>query len=180
MKTTTIALCLIVIIGSSAQAQHSMANRDKMKAFDGWAGRWEGEGWMQMGPGEPKKSNVIEIITPKLDGLVYLVEGRGTLPEGEPGAGKVVHDALGILSYDQSTDQYKFRSYVQSGHTTDAWFNLVDTNKFQWGFDIPNYGKMRYTITLDPAASTWNEIGEFSSDGATWVKNFEMNLKKVD
>lgn len=27
---------------------------------------------------------------------------------------------------------------------------------------------------------TWKEIGEFSADGTTWTKFFEMNLKKID
>jgi hypothetical protein len=35
----------------------------------------------------------------------------------------------------------------------------------------------RFTITLTPAGEWW-EIGEFSRDGTTWTKFFEMTLKK--
>ena len=34
---------------------------------------------------------------------------------------------------------------------------------------------------MDASKKAWNEIGEISNDnGTTWVKFFEMNLKKVD
>ena len=73
---------------------------------------------------------------------------------------------------------YQFKTYLKDGRSTDAWFNIVGENKYAWGFDIPSGGKSRYNITLDPTRNTWNEIGEFSRDGATWMKFFEMNLVK--
>jgi len=154
-----------------------MGNKEKMKIFSAWEGRWQGEGSMQMGPGEPKKSNVDEQITYKLDGMVLLVEGVGKLPDGSE---KIVHQALGLLSFDQGANAYKFKTYLRDGRSTDAWFNHLGENKFQWGFDIPTRGKTRYSITIDPNKKTWNEIGEFSQDGITWMKFFEMNLTKAE
>lgn len=177
---TTVTLLTLLITATCSMAQHGTPHLDKMKVFEGWSGRWEGEGWMRMGPGEPRKANVVEQITPKLGGLVYLVEGVGTIPGDAPGAGQKVHEAIALLSYDPASSQYKFRSHVMSGHSSDAWFTVSGQGKFQWGFDIPNYGKMRYTITLDVDKGTWHEIGEISQDGSTWNKNFEMNLKKVN
>ena len=46
-----------------------------------------------------------------------------------------------------------------------------------WGFAVPQAGRVRFTITLTQAGEWW-EIGEFSRDGATWAKFFEMTLKK--
>jgi hypothetical protein len=169
------------LLCSKSIAQPSeTVGKEKMQVLSAWVGRWQGEGSMQMGPGEPKKSNVDEKIELKLNGTVMLVEGVGKTIDPATKEETIVHHALGILSYDQMGNQYKFRTYLKDGRSTDAWFTPTGENKFQWGFDIPNGGKTRYTITLDPKAKTWNEIGEFSRDGNTWSKFFEMNLKKTE
>jgi hypothetical protein len=111
---------------------------------------------------------------------VMLVEGVGKSINSTTKEEQVVHHALAVLSYDQMTSQYKFRTYLKDGRSTDAWLTPLGENKFAWGFDIPAGGKTKYTITLDPKAKTWNEVGEFSRDGNTWSAFFEMNLKKVD
>ena len=134
---------------------------------------------MQQGPGEPKRSTVDEHIEFKLEGSIVLVEGTGKTTDPATKTEAIVHHALGILSYDQATSQYKFKSYLNNGRSTDAWFNITGENKYQWGFDVPT-GKIKYSITIDPTQKTWNEIGEFSRDGNTWMKFFEMNLKKVE
>ncbi len=173
-----ITLFIAALTGKSF-AQVEMSSKEKMKVFDSWVGRWQGEGSMQMGPGEPKKSSVDENIESKLDGTVLLIEGLGRRTDPETKKEIIVHHALAILSYDQYSNQYKFRSHLEDGRSTDAWVIVTGDNTFQWGFDVPNRGKMRYSITLDPAKKTWNEIGEFSADGTNWSKVFEMNLKKV-
>jgi hypothetical protein len=178
MKTRTmlfVALCAIAV-NVSAQTPNNVVNKDKIGALSAWLGRWQGEGSMQMGPGEPKKSSVDERIESKLDGTIMVVEGIGKTSNPE----MVVHHAFGIISYDAATSQYKFKTYLKDGRSSDAWFSVVGDNKYQWGFDVPNGGKVRYSITLDPNQKTWNEIGEFSRDGNTYAKFFEMNLKKVE
>jgi hypothetical protein len=155
-----------------AQAPNPAINKEKMKVFSAWVGQWQGEGSMQTGPGEAKKSSVDEKIEMKLDGTILVVEGLGK------NEGAVVHNAFGIISYDQMTSQYKFKTYVKEGRTADAWFNVLGENKYQWGFDVPNGGKVRYTINID--GKKWNEIGEYSRDGNTYMKTFEMNLTKVE
>jgi hypothetical protein len=172
-------LFVVVLINKSA-AQTESITKEKMKVFANWAGRWQGEGSMQMGPGEPRKSNVDEKIESKLDGTVYLVEGVGKAINPETKQEMVVHHALALLSYDNASGQYKFRTHLKDGRSSDSWFNVTGENAFQWGFDVPTRGKTRYTILIDPKAKTWNEIGEFSADGKIWNKFFEMNLKKTE
>ncbi len=94
------------------------------------------------------------------------------------GKESVVHHALAILSYDQPSGQYKFKSYLRDGRSTDAWFTVLGDNQYQWGFDIPR-SKIRYNITIDSGKKTWKEVGEFLH-GPNWRKFFEMNLVKVD
>ena len=176
MKKLTVVIAIICsfVANVFAQAPNPAVNKEKMNALAAWVGRWQGEGSMQMGPGEPKKSSVDEKIELKLDGTILVVEGIGKSD------GVVVHNALGIVSYDPASSQYKFKTYIKEGRSTDAWFNITGENKYQWGFDTPG-GKIRYSINLDPNQKTWNEIGEFSRDGgATYSKFFEMNLKKVE
>lgn len=177
MILVMVSVCSMI---QNAQAQPELGSKDKMKVFTAWEGRWQGEGWMQMGPGERKTSIVDEKIEAKLDGMVYLVEGIGKSIDPATKQEVIVHHALALLSYDQATGQYKFRSHLKDGRSSDSWFNVTGENTFQWGFDIPNRGKTRYSIKLDPTAKTWNEIGEYSADGNTWNKFFEMNLKKTD
>jgi hypothetical protein len=181
MKNLMFLLLLFVTsVIQNATAQPEMGSKEKMKVFANWEGRWQGEGWMQMGPGEPKKSTVEEKIESKLDGMIYLVEGVGKSLNSETKQEIVVHHALAVLSYDQGTSQYKFRTHLKDGRSSDSWFNVTGENIYQWGFDIPGRGKTRYTIKLDPKAKTWNEIGEYSADGNSWNKFFEMNLKKIE
>jgi len=179
MNIMNVSLFCLMFIGmvsikSSAQPSEAVA-KEKMKAFAFWAGHWQGEGSIQMGPGEPKKSKVDEHIDFKLNGTVLLIEGVGKSVPGDA----IVHHALGIVSFDQSDNQYKLNSYLKDGRNAAAWLKIIEDNKYQWGFDTPQ-GKIKYSITIDPAQKTWNEIGEFSSDaGTTWFKFFEMNLIKI-
>ena len=177
-NVVAIAIMLMGLISGKLIAQE-MGDKEKMKAFAGWAGRWQGEGFIQLGPGEPEKSTVDERIEYKLDGMVILIEGIGMAPDEATKKETIVHHALGVISYNQASSQYKLRSYLKDGRSTDAWLIVTAKNNYQWGFDTPQ-GKIRYTITIDPIKKTWNEIGEFSNDGTTWRKFFEMNLKKVE
>lgn len=176
-----VIILAIVLMGSitGKVIAQEMGDKEKMKIFAAWTGRWQGEGTMQMGPGEPSKSSVDERIEYKLDGMILQVEGIGKATHPETKQEKVVHHAFAILSFDRITNQYKFKTYLKDGPSTNAWLNVLAENKYQWGFETPQ-GKIRYTIVIDPAAKTWNETGEFSSDASNWKKFFEMNLKKTE
>jgi hypothetical protein len=179
MKNVLIILFMLAgMYTGKIVAQNPQINKEKMNALTAWAGHWQGEGSMQMGPGEPNKSSIDEHIESKLDGTVLLVEGVGTALDPATGKEAVVHHALAVLSYDEASSQYKFKSYLNDGKSTDAWFNALGNNQYQWGFETPK-GKIRYNIAIDPVKKTWKEVGEFF-DGTNWWKFFEMNLVKVD
>jgi hypothetical protein len=166
----------VLMENTHAQSRH----KEKMKSFTSWIGRWQGNGEIRMGPGEPKRSVVDERIESKLDGTLLLIEGIGKSTDPITKQENIAHHALAILSYDQTSEQYKFNSYLQDGRSTQAWFNVLEENKYQWGFEAGG-NNIRYSITLDPIQHTWNEVGEFSRDkGTTWLKFFEMNLKKTE
>ncbi len=175
-----IILLLIGVHSANLFAQPSPeVYKEKMKQFAFWEGRWQGEGSTQMGPGPAKKSTVDETLQFKLDGTVMLIEGIGKAIDPQTNQSQVVHHAMAILSYDPAGGQYKFQTYLKDGRSTAALLKIIEENKYEWGYDVPN-GKIRYLITIDPTQKTWNEIGQFSNDnGTTWMKFFEMNLGKV-
>lgn len=173
----TMAILVVLSIKTLAQPGNGAFNKEKLSAFSAWAGEWQGEGSMQMGPGPVKKSNVTEKIEYKLDGTILVVEGIGKSVDATTKQEVISHHAFGILSFDAASQEYKFKSYIQDGKSAEAWFTILESNKYAWGFDTPN-GKIRYTIVIDAVKKTWNEVGEFSRDGAQWMRFFEMNLVK--
>lgn len=141
------------------------------------AGEWDGMGWIQFGE---RKIDFLghERVEPRLDGTLLLVEGLHHEKQPDGSKGRVVHNAMGIFSFDAEAKTYGFRTYVLRGGGKDAWAKVIADHHVEWGFSDPRGGAMRYTITLTPAGE-WHEIGERSAgDGKPWTKFFEMTLKK--
>lgn len=152
----------------SKEVQTAMSNVSVM------AGKWEGDGWRLAPNGEKNSSHTIENINWKLDNTLLVMEGFGQKEDG-----KVVHNAFGVLSYNPNTDRYSLKTFLSSGLSTEAGFDVIEPNKlFRWWFEDNRGGTFQYTITND--GSTWNEVGEYSADKKQWRKFFEMNLKKVE
>ena len=165
--------CLACIFAAAASAQTpntAELKRTEMKKLDKMAGQWKGSGWIQQGPTrEPFTGS--ETVQRKLDGLAMLVEGNFSNP-----AGKVIHQTLAVLSSNDKLNGYVFTTYLLNGISGVQDFKVMGDH-FEWGFPIANVGQVRYTIKVDD--TTWFEIGEFSRDGKTWTKNFEMKLDRV-
>ena len=142
----------------------------EMKKIEKMAGQWKGSGWIQQGPNRETFTGG-ETVQMKVDGLAMLVEGNFANPEG-----KVIHQTLAVLSCNDKMTGYNFATYLANGLTGVHDFKVV-SDHFEWGFPIPNVGTVRYTIKVDE--KSWFEIGEFSRDGTTWSKNFEMKLDRV-
>ena len=180
MKTIAFyILAFAALTGKVLSQPNDALAKEKLKIFSRWTGHWKGEAFTQMGPGEPKKSIVDEHAELKLDGSIFVVEGIGKATDPATNEEVVVHHAYGILSFDQKDGEYKFKTYLKGGRSSDAWFKVIAENNYQWGFDVPN-GKIRYSINIDDQKKLWNEIGEYSADGNNWMKFFTMNLTKVD
>lgn len=147
---------------------------DAMSKLEYMAGRWTGSGWMEMG-GNRLQFTGSETITPKLDGLVLMVEGD--FYGGAPGAapGPPVHQTLGVISYDARAKTYRFSSWLASGTAGERELT-VGNKTWSWEIKQPN-NQVRYTFTLTPQGE-WLEKGERSTDGTTWKQFFEMRLSK--
>jgi len=174
---------IVVLVGGILTSTHAQppnfaACKEKMLPLLQWVGTWKGEGSM-LSPSGEKKSSVVEKIEAKLDNTMIMLEGIGKITDPATQQETVVHHAIGVVSFDAVTSQYKLRTWLQDGKSGDSWFKITGENSYQWGFENP-MGKTRYTIELNPQKKTWFEFGEFSKDGTTWKKFFEMNLTKVD
>lgn len=150
---------------SIAQApDYSEAVGEKMSPFTSWLGKWVGVGTMQTQQG-PSSTTVEEIIEMKLGGTAILINGLGKVNANTENE-RVVHNALGILSYNIQEQRYTFHSWLGTGVSSEAWFEIVDTNRYQWGLDTPQQ-KIRYTITLDASKGT---------PGVKWENFHAMDL----
>ena len=167
-----IAATLICATYSIAQSYSTPDNKlTHMKKLENWVGNWSGEGWMMMGPGSKKEFTQKEEITSKLNGLLIMVEGKGTSKETQ----EIIHNAFALISYDEKDSIYSFQAHLVNGLTTDATASW-NGDAFEWGFSPPNGGHIKYSIVLKD--DTWHETGAYSADGNMWHQFFEMNLTK--
>jgi hypothetical protein len=170
-----ILLAIVPALDAPAQEGAAAAPDPGLEAMGKLAplvGKWEGTGWMRMGPGEPSHTRSTETVEFRLDGRILVIEGLHWSKEKPD---EVVHHAMGIISHDPETGHYRFRSYLSDGRNGDHEMRL-EGDAILWFIDTPR-GKIRYTIRIHDGK--WDETGEFSADGETWNEFFGMNLKAV-
>ncbi len=169
-----LAIALLTVSPAALLAQApASGQRSEMKKLEWLAGNWKGAGWIQMGPQGRKEFTQTEAIQVKLGGLVLIIEGEGKSKED----GSSVHTALAFVSYDEGAKTFRWRAFTADGRQTDTVAE-VGTNTLEWGLEIPQRGRMRYTIKRNEKGE-WCEVGEMTRDGQTWQKFFEMTLQRV-
>jgi hypothetical protein len=172
LKKIGLAAIFLFALSSLVFAQEMPSadgQRAEMKKLESLAGQWKGAGWIQQGAKRETFTGT-ETVQRKLDGLALLVEGKFSNAEG-----KIIHETLAVLSFDAKAKNYRFRTYLASGMSGEHDFKLL-ADGFEWGFQFPA-GTIRYIIKTNN--DVWFETGEFSGDGKTWMKIFEMKLEKV-
>src|SRR5688572_1432992 len=98
MKKLALPVLLLVCVAAAQMSAPGNAEMDAMKKFGFLAGKWEGDGWIMMGPGGRIEFKGGENVQWKLQGRVQLVEGLFKAPmEGSPEP-VTVHETLGIIS----------------------------------------------------------------------------------
>lgn len=167
----SLLLLLALALPVWAQTSTSIPARvNEMKKLDYMVGEWKGTGWMER-PGMRETFAGTETIQSKLGGLALLVEGKFKDKDG-----KVVHETLAVISYDEKTKNYNFRTYLANGTVGDHELKLIEGG-WQWGFQFPQ-GNVRFTFKLTDKGE-WSEIGEFSADGKSWRQFLQMNLQRA-
>lgn len=167
-----ILVCSFVFpAAGQSQTPDLKATQHAISRLDFMVGRWRGDAWQQQG-GTRVETQMVETVERKLNGAVLLVEGRGTVLTG--GTERVVHHALGVISFDPGSGTYTLRSFLATGQSGEFVLTLVD-NSVVWTRQIPG-GRIRNTARF--TADEWHEIGEFSRDGTTWTQMMELKLKR--
>ncbi len=172
-------LWLVLVAPAAAQSQTSGTTTGliEMRKLDFLVGNWQGDGWMQFGPGQRSYSSVTESVQSKLGGRVFVIEGVGRAKVPGKDEETVVHNAFAVLYYDEAAKRYSMRAFLANGQSVDAETNLID-GTFEWGFQMPQ-GKMKYKIRLNERGQ-WFEEGAISMDGGkTFHKFFEMTLNRT-
>jgi hypothetical protein len=178
MRKTASVLLLLACVAAAQMPAPSSVELDAMKKFGFLAGKWEGDGWIMMGPQGRTDFKGSETVQWKLQGRVLLVEGLFKAPVAGNPEPVTVHETLAVISYDEKAGKYNFRTYLARGGSGDHEIKLREGgNGFEWSLDTGR-GTARYIMWLDESRA-WVETGEHSSDGQTWRKFFEMKLKKV-
>ncbi|MBA3646585.1 MAG: cupin domain-containing protein [Gemmatimonadaceae bacterium] len=169
-------LCALVMVAAPAYAQLGsdaatliVAQKAAMAKIARFDGIWRGPGWTILANGTKHNITQTERIGPFLDGSVKVIEGRGYKADG-----RVVFNALGIISYDTFKKAYNLHSYAQ-GFSGDFPLNLTETG-YTWSIPA-GPATILYTVTITD--STWLEVGDRVMAGRPPVRFFEMNLKRV-
>src|SRR5262245_43528265 len=170
-------LLLTSATGLGQDAKAPAVQQVAMKRLRVLEGEWKGESWTEFVPGQRHTSMGTETVQSKLGGLLLVIEGVHRRKGGGKEAGDVVHGAFGVVSYDEKAKRYRFQAYTDRGGYTEAEAKVADA-KLEWGFRIPQFGDVRYTITVNEKGQ-WFEIGEVSTDGKQLRKFFEMTLERV-
>jgi hypothetical protein len=148
---------------------------EQVQKFSWMVGDWQGDAWYLGRDQQKTYLEQKEHIQFRLDGTIITMEGTGYNKPSGTEESKIVFQAFGIFTFDMTSSKFVLRAY-QGGNFIDSEFTFNPDGSFSWGIELP-YGKTRYTLHLTPEGK-WNEVGEFSRDGTTWVKNFEMMLTR--
>ena len=118
------------------------------------AGDWSGEARIFRGGPDPIELIQTEHAEFKLDGLLLLIEGIGR----SKADGKLVLQALGIVSYDDETSTYHMRAF-NDGRYLETEMKLAAAGKeLTWGFAL---GEIRTSSTLRlNEQGQWTELHE--------------------
>ena len=171
-RLATIAL-IAAAVPASAQYRgpDPKVSIERVKLLDRMVGTWQGNGWIDQGKRETFSSS--ETVTRELDGTALMVRGVHSASDDPR---RVVHNALGIIAWDQAAQRYSFRAYLATGAGSE--FTLTPTDAgFDWAMDA-GPAKIRYKAVV--TATSWTEDGERSLDGGkSWTPFFHMALSRT-
>lgn len=174
LSATLLAIACAILLCPRLSAQQPAPNgaeaqRDAMRKLSFLAGRWSGPVTISRGPGEPLHFAQTENVEYKLDGLVLLIEGKSTDPDG-----KVQFSALATIAYDDASHSYRFRAY-NDGHYIDTEL-AVPANGFSWGFTA---GPAHIVNTMHLTdKGEWNETTEVTVGSNPPHPSVEMLLRR--
>jgi hypothetical protein len=171
--STFLAAAFILSFSLSVPAQQPASNsadvqREAMRKLSFLAGHWSGPATIFRGPGEALHLTQTEDVEYKLDGLILLIQGKGTSADG-----KVLFSALATIAYDDAAQTYRFRAY-HDGHYLDTELS-VPADGFSWSFTV---GPAQIVNTMQlTGKGEWHEVSEATVPGNPRHRSVEMLLQ---
>ncbi len=151
---------------SSQSFETDKEAQSQIQKLDFLIGDWKGQGWRTSPNGEKHHFEQTEKVQFKLDSTAVLIEGKGIAE------GKVIHNALAVITSDKDSEAYSFQSFLQNGMKGTFKAEIIDGSLYWYPSE-----NVRYIININQKGE-WHEIGEFNRQ-ENWMKFFEMTLIKV-
>ncbi len=166
-RKLTLTIITLLFFGKvfAQDVQSDSISKAKVSQLEFLVGNWKGTGWMMDKDGKKREFDQTEKIQFKLDSTAILIEGMGKVN------GKIIHNAMAIISYNKNEGGFSFHSYLQNGSNNKFKAEIKD-GKFYW---FPNENT-RFIIWINEN-NQWYERGEYNQ-GGNWVQFFEMTLDK--
>lgn len=141
-----------------------------MRKLSFLAGKWAGEARVLRAANEFAELSQTEEASYKLDGLLLMIEGVGR----SKADGKVVLQALGIVSYDDEARAYRMRAF-NDGRWLETEVKLAeDAKEIRWGFSL---GEIRTSSVLRiNERGDWTELAEIGIGSAPPRKFLELRV----
>ena len=166
---------LLLWLPSAAQAQSASIAAAHLDRVGFLEGRWEGTGWIDLGPAGRHEFRQQEEVRRTAAGAVMVIEGEGveSLPQGGE---RQVHNAFAVLSWDPGAERYRIRAWRGDGAEVEDSPEIA-ASSLVWGFQGPHGPQVRFTVRI--VDEVWHEVGEHSMDGETWRPFLEMHLRRI-
>ena len=171
-RLTVLALIAAAVpAGAQYRGPDPKVSIERIKVLDRMVGTWQAKGWIDQSGRESFIST--ETVARELDGTLLTIRG---LHRDAANTQRIVHNTLGIISWDQAAQRYGFRAYLATGQNSDFTLTATDTG-FAWTMDA-GPARIRYNATV--TATSWIEDGERSLNGGkSWTPFFHMELAKT-
>jgi hypothetical protein len=149
------------------------AQRAAMKKLSFLVGKWNGEARLLRGPGEWVEFDQTEEAQYKLDGLILLIEGVARTKSG----GHAVLQALGIMSFDDETGQYRMRAF-NDGRFLEAEVKLLEEAAVvTWGFALGQVATKSILRIND--RGEWTELAEITIGSQPAKRFLELTVRRA-
>jgi hypothetical protein len=159
---------------SSPASSPTCAPSTDLAAVSALVGEWNGDGWVQMGPGARERFVQTEIVRCAVGGEALLVEGLGR-DAARPD--RLVHQALAVIAFDRTARTLHIRAYSAGRPAVDSDLTSGESaGELVWGMDVPGGNRVRFRLQV--TGDRWREVGEISIQGGPWRQFLEMNLRR--
>lgn len=164
-----LAVPLTAVAQVPPQAAGTPSQRAAMAALNQLDGLWRGEAVMS-GPAGAVTITQTERVGPMLGGSIKVIEGRGYNPDGTTS-----FNAMAVISWDDSTGRYAFRSWA-NGRSGDHPFESTPDG-FRWELPAGPNARVEYVAVVQDGR--WHEVGHYIVEGQPPRQVIEMNLTRI-